>query len=207
MRITKSRFIYGQNLPPPGALRPDLPRSAEGSLKCSLSPRVHAKMPLPSRDKTFALESCRDLLNKLEREIERLREATAREDVAGMADIAFNASVTAWHLCDWVFGDMTQEQRDRLNVQTLSDLRQTAVSNRALHLCRQIATASKHWEISQHPDLRVGAAVSATPERRIHFIDGDKRIDALDVFEEAFDFWTRFIYPNNIQPKIDDEDQ
>ena len=28
-------------------------------------------MPLPSRDKTFALESCRDLLNKLEREIER----------------------------------------------------------------------------------------------------------------------------------------
>jgi hypothetical protein len=163
-------------------------------------------MPLPSRDKTFALESCRDLLNKLEREIERFRAASNNNDVASMADIAFNASVTAWHLCDWVYGDMTPEQRTGLNVLKLSDLWNIALANRALHLCRQIATASKHWEVTQHPDVTVGTAVSASPEWRIHFIDRDKWIDALDVFEEAFDFWTRFIYPNNIRARIDDDD-
>jgi hypothetical protein len=30
-------------------------------------------MPLPGREQTFALENCRDLLSKLEREIERYR--------------------------------------------------------------------------------------------------------------------------------------
>jgi hypothetical protein len=59
-------------------------------------------MPLPGRDKTFALENCRDLLNKLEREIDRLSAARDRDDLTTMIDTAFNAAVTAWHLCDWV---------------------------------------------------------------------------------------------------------
>ena len=53
-------------------------------------------MALPDRDKTFALENCRDLLRKLEREIERF--TAARDDVEARIDHAFNIVVTAWHL-------------------------------------------------------------------------------------------------------------
>ena len=72
-------------------------------------------MALPSRDQTFAYESCRDLVEKLDREIGRYREVAGNnEDLDGEAllnlvhqltDAAFNASVTSWHLCDWVFND------------------------------------------------------------------------------------------------------
>lgn len=69
-------------------------------------------MPLLSRHQTFALESCRDLLEKLDRELDRYREVAGRdeEDATALLDLvdrlkdsAFNAAVTAWHLCDWVF--------------------------------------------------------------------------------------------------------
>jgi hypothetical protein len=77
-------------------------------------------MALPSRDQTFAFADCRELLNKLEREIDRYREVVGRDEnepealmklVDQLKDSAFNAAVTAWHLCDWVFNDMTLEQR------------------------------------------------------------------------------------------------
>jgi Phage integrase family len=75
-------------------------------------------MPLPGRDHTFALEDCRALLSKLEREIERYKEIDTERvaAVADLTDLAFNISVTAWHLCDWVFADMTDEQRKKLSI-------------------------------------------------------------------------------------------
>jgi hypothetical protein len=113
-----------------------------------------AKMPLRGRDHTFALANCRALLFKLEREIKRSRETDASGSAAAaeMTDLAFNISVTAWHLCDWVFEDMTADQREKLDIRKLSDLQKLALSHRPLHLCRQLATASKHWEVSQHPN-------------------------------------------------------
>jgi hypothetical protein len=75
-------------------------------------------MPLPHRQQTF-YESCRDLLEKLDREIDRYRSIVGRDDhdvVEELKDIAFNASVTAWQLGDWVFKDMTAEQRQRLGL-------------------------------------------------------------------------------------------
>jgi hypothetical protein len=65
-------------------------------------------MALPSRDQTFAYENCRDLLEKLDREIERYRDVAGTELgemgerllrlVDQLKDSAFNASVTAWHI-------------------------------------------------------------------------------------------------------------
>jgi len=51
-------------------------------------------MPLPNRPQTF-YESCRDLLEKLDREIDRYRSIAGRDDhnvVEELKDIAFNAS-------------------------------------------------------------------------------------------------------------------
>jgi hypothetical protein len=109
-------------------------------------------MPLRGRDRTFALANCRALLSKLEREIKRYRETDASDSAAAaeMTDLAFKISVTARHLCDWVFEDMTADQRKK-NIQKLSDLQKLAREHRPLHLCRQLATGSKHWEVSNIP--------------------------------------------------------
>jgi hypothetical protein len=73
-------------------------------------------------------------------------ERTLLKLVHQLKDSAFNAAVTAWHLCDWVFNDMTPEQRAKLNFRNLADLQEHVRENcRALYLCRQAATASKHW--------------------------------------------------------------
>jgi hypothetical protein len=113
-------------------------------------------MALPGRDQTFAFTDCRELLEKLDREVDRYGEVAGRDElldpeallklVHQLKDSAFNAAVTAWHLCDWVFNDMTPEQRAKLNFRNLADLQEHVRENcRALYLCRQAATASKHW--------------------------------------------------------------
>jgi hypothetical protein len=178
-------------------------------------------MALPSREKTFAFENCRDVLEKLHREVDQYAAAYNADDIEAMRDLAFNASVTAWQLCDWVFGDMTPAQRDSLKIQKLQDLQEYARANcRALYLCRQSATASKHWEISRYPDPDVavvvtclpypnlpspqqvafppGVTLRAVPHWQIYFADGSIKLEAYDVFEEALGFWTSYIYQNKI---------
>src|SRR5262245_51504026 len=118
-------------------------------------------MPLPGRPQTFALETCRDMLEKLDREASRFEAADNQSD---RADHAFNAAVTAWQVCDWVFRDLTQHQRAHLKLKTLTQLQaRSRVDCRELHLCRIIATASKHWEVDKFPDATIGAMVTATP--------------------------------------------
>jgi hypothetical protein len=109
-------------------------------------------MALPGQQHTFALENCRSTLDKLRREIERLRDA----DGPARNDHAFNAAVTAWQLCDWVFANMTPAQKDKLKIHNRFDMQEHARhDSRALHLCRQVATASKHMRVSKFPDPKV----------------------------------------------------
>jgi hypothetical protein len=173
-------------------------------------------MALPGREKTFAYENCRDLLLKLKREIDRFGVARADGSIEDMKDTAFNACVTAWHLCDWVFNDLTQAQQDALNIHSLPELWAHARECRALHLCRQVATASKHWEITKYRDPDVAVIVTATPSPPpkpdpamppvymdgwwIYFVDGPDKRDASDIFAQALDFWTQFIYQNGVAP-------
>jgi hypothetical protein len=92
-------------------------------------------MALPSREQTFAFADCRELLEKLDREINRHQEVAGRDElepgalvnlVDQLKDSAFNASVTAWHLCDWVFNDMTPEQRQKLGFAKLGEHKSTS---------------------------------------------------------------------------------
>jgi hypothetical protein len=51
--------------------------------------------------------------------------------------LAFNAAVTAWHICDWVFNDMPLEQRKKLRFKNIGKLQDHAKKQcRALYLCR-----------------------------------------------------------------------
>src|SRR5262245_22594136 len=101
------------------------------------------------------------MLRKLDREIDRFQNAD--NSVETMIDAAFNAAVTAWHLCDWVFADLTKAQRDRLQIKSLGQLQEHARTCRALYLCQYAATASKHWKVTHYPDPSVGVIVTATP--------------------------------------------
>ena len=168
-------------------------------------------MALPGRDKTFALENCRDLLRKLEREIERF--GAERNNVEARIDHAFNIVVTAWHLCDWVFADLRPEQKVKLQIYNLSEMQARARKCRALQLCRQAATASKHWKVSDYPDPNVAVIVTANaiggvptklpplyiaPSWYLYFVDGPDLQEAEQVFDLALEFWTHFIYHNGI---------
>jgi hypothetical protein len=115
--------------------------------------------------------------------------------------------VTAWHLGDWVFNDLSPEQRQRFGFTKTAELfEHVRTECRALHLCRHAATASKHWEVTKHPDPNVQIVVSADDGGwGIDFVDGDKKIPADQIFEEALGFWTKFIYANRIA-KSDWED-
>src|SRR5262245_52210928 len=169
-------------------------------------------MALPGKDKTFALENCRNLLDKLKREIDRFQ--AAGNEIEDCKDFAFNAAVTAWQLCDWVFADMTSAQRDKYQIHNVNQMREYARYHcRALHLCRQAATASKHYTVDQHSDPNVEIVVtvnSSSPPAQIptqvalgcsvYFVDGREKREAVDVFGDAFQFWTDFIYKNNIAP-------
>jgi hypothetical protein len=154
-------------------------------------------MALPGRNKTFAFENCRALLDKLKREIERYAHVDGR-DVEAMKDLAFNIAVTAWHLCDWVFMDMKPEQREALNIRSLAEMQERALTCRTLHIFRQVATASKHWTISKRPDHAVKVVVAAAPDWRIWFEDEQGELPATMAFELALSFWTTFIYQNAI---------
>jgi len=59
--------------------------------------------PEPTTPKTFAINSSRDMLEKLKREIEQLAGSIIRQEVI---DHGLNAAMTAWHLTDWTWREI-----------------------------------------------------------------------------------------------------
>jgi hypothetical protein len=129
-------------------------------------------MALPGRAQTFAYENCRQILDKLKREIDRYREVAGEKPqgekllrhVDQLKDSAFNASVTAWHLADWIFNDLTTEQCRALNLKKLGELQARARKEcRALYLCNHFANASKHWSVEdKYRDPTIEAVVECS---------------------------------------------
>src|SRR5665213_2807231 len=118
---------------------------------------------------TFALRDCRALLQKLRDETISLSN-TERHDVSGRAYIAFNCAVTAWHMTDWVWAELDQEQRERIQAlaQTSCKLVETKPkplqvyardASEALRLCELIANGSKH-RVLLNPVLSVSTAMT-----------------------------------------------
>jgi len=135
-------------------------------------PRIHEPPPAP--DHVFLLGSPSDVPHKLYWELAQLKRALAiKAAEIGFTHApsyhAFNFSVTAWHLADWVWEAVsTPEWRAEilrpLGITTNgshrgNDLRsfQTAIREkcRAIHICRQLATGSKHMTVRQSPDPTV----------------------------------------------------
>lgn len=151
---------------------------------------------------TFGFRGHRDLIAKLRWEIERIIQDHGW-DAAVLAYRGFNAAVTAWQISDWLWEDMTDSQRKAIGVAHRTALQNKARREcRALHCCRQIATAHKHAKVTLFPDPTVESAVSAdrrlanegfTVEQVVYvlkIIDGQDRLPAIQLFKDALDYWT-----------------
>ena len=113
--------------------------------------------PHLSPPKTFGINSSRDMLEKLKREIERLAGSITRQEVV---DHGLNAAMIAWHLTDWAWKEI-KDSPPRLRILTTKGGRpirelkqfQEFVKRDCTELayCEGIAVYTKHFGFSKLP--------------------------------------------------------
>jgi hypothetical protein len=167
--------------------------------------------------KAFGITRSRHMLDKLRWEIDELKKCSTAIGSPAIFH-AWNCAVTAWHMTDWVWHALTPDQKAGLHsmapdlkFEKVSDL-QWFVRRRSqeVALCYQIAEGSKHCEMT-NPSARVdvSAEISLTAttytsipgadgtqqfqlQERLKIVDGNSRLSALSIFEDAYLFWWRF---------------
>src|SRR5215469_18096574 len=107
--------------------------------------------------KTLAINSSRDMLEKLKREIERLAGSIIRQEIV---DHGLNAAMTAWHLTEWTWREI-QGSIPRFRSLTASagtpirELKQfqefVKKDCAELAYCEGIAVSTKHFAFSKLP--------------------------------------------------------
>lgn len=164
-----------------------------------------------SNPQTFDLESCRDLISKLARELDQTKVIlrTSNIDREDLAYRGFNLAVTAWHIWDWLKRDLKSEPRAKARLAHLLKLPEydeaqvlahlMKANGGAIRVCNVIANASKHGTFSSHPVIARVSVVAADPgdtvtdhaswELKLE-VDG-KSYPALTIFEIALAEWIR----------------
>lgn len=111
----------------------------------------------------FGLKSPAELIEKLEREINRLRaaEKPGSEDHKRQADHAINCALTAWHISDWVFVAGLKTSSVRAN--SLGNFQKQLIGECSeLGIWKDLANGSKHFKI----DKPEHSNVSKTTDRK-----------------------------------------
>src|SRR5215471_19826303 len=117
-----------------------------------MSPRE----PQRTQPKTRAMQSSRDMLEKLRREIDRLAGSIIRQEIV---DHGLNAAMTAWHLTDWAWREIqgatrrpTLAARAGAPIRELKQFQELVKRNCAeLAYCEDIAISTKHFTFSKLP--------------------------------------------------------
>src|SRR6516162_118286 len=115
-----------------------------------MSPREPQRTP----PKTLAINSSRDMLEKLRHEIDRLAGSIIRQDIV---DHGLNAAMTAWHLTDWAWREIegstrrpTLTARAGAPIRELKQFQELVKRNCAeLAYCEGIAISTKHFASRQ----------------------------------------------------------
>jgi hypothetical protein len=102
---------------------------------------------------SFDHRTCRDHLNKLVREADRLEQATDRDD---KSDHAINGATTGWHLHEWIWSSMKHIERSAPPdaSQIGSDV---AEQIRLQHLDKQRACATLRSDVAKAQGISVGS--------------------------------------------------
>jgi hypothetical protein len=183
--------------------------------------------PEPTTPKTFAINSSRDMLEKLKREIEQLAGSIIRQEVI---DHGLNAAMTAWHLTDWTWREI-QGSIPRFRSLTASagtpirELKQfqefVKKDCAELAYCEGIAVSTKYFTFSKPPVFSTkvterfkissdpigkdgdatlnqfspaGEIISYTAQAsELWITDGRSLTSAVEILEDAFQWWRKFI--------------
>jgi len=102
------------------------------------------------------MQSSRDMLEKLRREIDRLAASIIRQEIV---DHGLNAAMTAWHLTDWAWREIqgstllpTLTARAGAPIRDLKQFQELVKRNCAeLAYCEGIAISTKHLAFSKLP--------------------------------------------------------
>jgi hypothetical protein len=144
---------------------------------------------------TYGLKNARDLLAKLERDAELLRNEVS-------TDRFFNFVVTAYSLADWVQNDPSVPLNAKADLTLFR-------STNEIQICRDLANASKHFQLdpkrnpsptvkSAHSDQgfglgRFGAgAYGVGEEEIIVWLSTGTNIKGLDLIESTLRVWEHF---------------
>ena len=117
-----------------------------------MSPRE----PQRTQPKTVAMQSSRDMLEELRREIDRLAGSIIRQEIV---DHGLNAAMTAWHLTDWAWREIQSSTRlptltasAGAPIRDLKQFQELVKRNCAeLAYCEGIAISTKHFAFSKLP--------------------------------------------------------
>ncbi len=134
--------------------------------------RLGAAVSIKEKDvqiKTFDLTRPTDYLDKLEWEFQRMMSAGEVPD-RELNYHFLNFAVTAWHMADWTFPFISNEQKESLHLTCKQDL-QSLLSRSSPHIkmCREIANASKHFKIDRSPNPTIN-----TSSTNIQIRDGER---------------------------------
>jgi hypothetical protein len=170
----------------------------------------------------FDLDSCRDLLGKLERELVRLEYSLDRFD---RADHAANFAIWAWRLTAWVYAEIAARAPLRrrfaescgTSVESFDlDRFQAYVEGRqgcpALACCRAIAMAARDAESGDPPASAVVVPLRPAgggrrdvkltewraPQWLLSAGDGAEAVPDIELCQTVLQFWTDFIHANHI---------
>jgi hypothetical protein len=158
--------------------------------------------------KAFMLRDSRDMLEKLRWELNNL-DFRQPYDIAACQYHSFNCAVTAWHVTDWLWHDISQ-LRDKLvdkkgkPFKECQDFQQyIREACPALRLCHQIANGSKHCLLTHNPDSTISTIISngeGYDYGHPVILEGDTQHMAYKVFFEALVWLDSFLRDENIFP-------
>jgi hypothetical protein len=174
-----------------------------------------------NENRRFGINSCRDMLGKLEREISRLEVARTLEDAG---DHGTNAAVAAWHLVDWTWSALKENRQILYRITAeaargqLDDckFKQWICEDPrcpSLEICQKITNSFKHsiddeansnlkqewvevyWTGAEGQNLTFtgarGEELSFVNAWLI--VDGENKYPALELFKEVHKFWSEFL--------------
>lgn len=156
---------------------------------------------------TFHFLEPRDLLLKLARDGQRLREAVECQDLEKIADCLFDFSNTAYCIKDWL-------KHNRSATFTEDDVEEHVHNTIVLNACREICNANKHHTIkaaaeaveevltsnlisavAQYPHIDSGVPLEAedAPTFRVKVVLSDESRHEVTYFaDEVIAAWTEF---------------
>ncbi len=182
---------------------------------------VRVEPPIPN---TFFFKSPAQLFRKLHWELAHLRQhLEPNSKPFGPQDVgfaAFNFAVTAWHLTDWSYRSMNDEDwrnevyadlslDDVARFKALNDAERQRAFVRALaskyselRICHDLANGDKHRGLSQPKCAQLSASVRGQwrddfgghiRSYQLIILDGEKELDGLQFFKGVTRLWEELL--------------